>query len=217
MEKKLDYIREKSKEMTLQEDERKSLRDSLISHIDKNPPVEKIVSPWSSFFHLRSIQVGTLVLILVITGSGISVAANSSLPGDVLYPVKRKVNERVKGFFAFSHEDKAQLEVVLASERLEEAEKLHADAHLSSTTEARLEEDFENHIQTYNNEVDILKKNKDEKNAQAAHTVFETSLKNHQKILKMFAGQKEQEQSKETEKDKHTIYQDINTEIDLDQ
>lgn len=85
------------------------------------------------FAHLRSrfMIAGMAALALMVTG-GTSYAAQGSVPGDTLYPVKVEVNETVRSAFAFSNEAKAVLQAKLAAERLEEAETLAARGQLNA-------------------------------------------------------------------------------------
>lgn len=80
-------------------------------------------------------------LILIVTiaiGGGMSVAADSSLPGDALYPVKIGVNESIASFLAVSHEAEARWAVRRAERRMEEAELLRLQNRLDAKTEAEL-------------------------------------------------------------------------------
>ncbi len=63
------------------------------------------------------------VLILVLIGGSTITASASSLPGDVLYPVKT-ATEKVQGFFTFGSEAKASFHMKLAQRRLNELESL---------------------------------------------------------------------------------------------
>src|SRR3990167_3128159 len=62
-----------------------------------------------------------ILIIVLLVGGGTSIAANNSLPGDILYPVKLGMNEKVAGWFDTSAEARAQYQSDLAIRRLEEA------------------------------------------------------------------------------------------------
>ena len=185
----LKHLQDHSKETVLNEDERMSLRRSLMEHIDKNPikvpdPKKKVVSPWISKFSLLALS--ALALFIVVGGS-ISMAAEGTLPGDTLYPVKRMVNEQVKGFFTFSSESKAEFEATLAARRLEEAERLENDAQLSEETHLELKHDFEKHMNQFSAQVKVLQENKAEEGVSKVQKHLETSVQNHKKMWKKFA------------------------------
>lgn len=84
----------------------------------------------------------TASLLLSMSGTA-AYAAESALPGDMLYPVKIHVNESVRASLAVSAEAEAAVRASIAEERLREAEKLAADGRLSAEARARLASDFE--------------------------------------------------------------------------
>jgi len=88
-----------------------------------------------------------IIAIMLIAGGGTSYAAESSVPGDFLYPVKIEVNENVKSAFAVSNEAEASLQARLAEERLEEAEELAARGELTAETSANIITRLQAHYQ----------------------------------------------------------------------
>jgi hypothetical protein len=66
----------------------------------------------------------------MITG-GTSFAAQSSVPGDFLYPVKIGFNENIRAAFAVSADSEADLQADLLEERIEEAQALQIEGRLS--------------------------------------------------------------------------------------
>jgi len=65
----------------------------------------------------------TVILVLFLVGAGTVTASASSLPGDMLYPVKT-TTEKVQGFFTFGSEAKASFHIKMAQRRLNEIEAL---------------------------------------------------------------------------------------------
>jgi len=63
------------------------------------------------------------VLVLILIGAGTVTASTDSLPGDTLYPVKT-ATEKVRGFFTFGSEAKANFYMKLAQRRLDEIKLL---------------------------------------------------------------------------------------------
>jgi len=88
----------------------------------------------------------TLVSVLILTFAAGSVYAISAdtLPGDLLYPVKR-AGEQVQLFFTFSNEGKAVLHATLASRRIEEIETIAPKA--DAATVSKLSSEFESNLQ----------------------------------------------------------------------
>src|SRR5689334_22541541 len=82
----------------------------------------------------------------VALGGGASIAANHSLPGDALYPIKVGVNEKVENALSFGQEAKAESDIKAAENRLEETEALEAKGTLGTTTQAELNANFDAHV-----------------------------------------------------------------------
>ncbi len=83
----------------------------------------------------------TLVLMVVFlaAGAGTTFAANQSLPGDVLYPIKINITERIKLAFAASSEARAEARLSLLDHRIEEGTTLASRGTLSAETVTKLE------------------------------------------------------------------------------
>jgi len=127
-----------------------------------------------------------LLIVVMLTG-GVSFASNNALPGDILYPVKIRVVEKVEGALKISAEAKARWDTELAVRRLQEGEKLVAAGKFDAKTSAKVENDFE--IQSKKAEKSIAKlKNKD--NAETAVSIgadFENAIRAHQQVLSKLA------------------------------
>ncbi|PIR45038.1 MAG: hypothetical protein COV10_01525 [Candidatus Vogelbacteria bacterium CG10_big_fil_rev_8_21_14_0_10_51_16] len=137
------------------------------------------------------------ILIVALLGGGGMLAARSSVPGDVLYPVKVSVNENLQNAVAVSGESQARVDATLALRRLEEAATLSADGRLSSETVVRLEENFE--LQAKRAEARIEKLA--ETDARAAADIaanFEVALGAHEAILARVMADADIETSSET-------------------
>lgn len=122
------------------------------------------------------------ILVALLVGGGASLAAENSLPGDTLYPLKVKVNEEVRAWAALSPEAKAEWQSVLAERRLKEAEKLASEGRIDSEVFAKLEAKFNAHADKVNARIGEF----EDKDIEAAADVasnFETSLNAHGRIL----------------------------------
>ena len=64
-----------------------------------------------------------MILALFLAGGGTVMASSDSLPGDLLYPVKT-ATEKVRAFFTFGDEAKANLHMKFAERRVKEIESL---------------------------------------------------------------------------------------------
>lgn len=66
----------------------------------------------------------------VLIGGGTSLAAQGSVPGDLLYPVKVGVNENIRSAIAVGADSEARLEAKLLEERVQEAMELKNEGRL---------------------------------------------------------------------------------------
>ncbi|MDE1975416.1 MAG: hypothetical protein KGI49_02825 [Patescibacteria group bacterium] len=85
------------------------------------------------------------VLVLCLSTGGVAFAAQDSLPGDVLYPVKVDVTEPLQSALTFSAEAKAQLAADLAVERMKEALALASKDELDQTKQRQIQSLFDAH------------------------------------------------------------------------
>lgn len=86
----------------------------------------------------KRIIAGAIIVGLFLTGTGTTFASNDSLPGDMLYPVKRAL-ERAQVSLALSDNSRAEAEFAHASERLREVETLRARLEMSQEGKERAE------------------------------------------------------------------------------
>ena len=184
----IKQLKKEAKKIALSPEEKsegiRALRSYMVAH-----PVRDGVSSrhhgWSnqpnSIFKTMPIL---LVIALLVTG-GASVAAESSLPGDVLYPVKINVTENVKSMLALSDESEAKLHSELAAKRIEEAEALAAESRLDADVRVKIEARFKAHADRVEARIEKLEK-VDAAAAAELSANFETSLKAHERILEAF-------------------------------
>ena len=123
-----------------------------------------------------------LALILIISG-GTAFAAEGTLPGDTLYPIKTEVNEEVRGWFAIGADARANLHARFAEERLEEAEELAVMGELTEEFRARLEERFEERVSFFGERIAALEADGRTEAAAELRTRLEAMLEAHETIL----------------------------------
>ncbi len=131
------------------------------------------------------------ILFLLLVGGGASVAAESALPGEVLYPIKTSINEKARSFVAFSDEAKASFAANLAARRLEEAENLSGRGEFSVGVRTRIEENFKRHADEVSTRVARLKVEGDMNAAADVESNFEISLRAHEHILARLSASEE--------------------------
>ncbi len=124
-----------------------------------------------------------LIIALLFGGVGVSVVADGSLPGDVLYSVKTGVNENVKLALTLGNESKGILRGELASERLREAEQLISESKLTAELAAEIKANFEKQaLKITEISQKLVSKNKN-KSVTEINSNFEAKLRAHERIL----------------------------------
>lgn len=112
------------------------IKTSLVRTMELHPSKKR--SSVFSFMHQllsgRTAIVAMALAVLVIGGAGTAYAANSTLPGDVLYPVKIRINEKLQVYLADSAEAKSELQLELIDRRMDEGVQLAAQGRLDAHT-----------------------------------------------------------------------------------
>jgi len=125
MDKSISQFTQDAQRVQLTQAEKARTREFLVAYMESNPVVLDVKKSFSfaSIFRLAKPVPMALVLVMFVS-VGTSFAAESSLPGDALYPIKVQVNENVRSFVAFSEESKAEWDSRVAVRRLQEVEKI---------------------------------------------------------------------------------------------
>lgn len=87
------------------------------------------------------------VLLVVFVGGGTASAAQGALPGDLLYPVKVSINEKVEAALTSNVAAKAEVEAKFAERRIEEAQALASQDRLDTPKADMIAAKFELHAQ----------------------------------------------------------------------
>lgn len=168
-------------------------KDLIFSNILKSE--DEIVKPtkstWVNFSFMAILERNRLVyyiiipLIFILSGSGVVFASIDSLPDSILYPIKVKVLEPVKGAFLLSQTSKAKHEINLAQKRLIEAETLARENKLDARAEDRINTLLEDHTKALNNNLEKVRKVKQdgEDEADEISLDFDREMNQHAKIL----------------------------------
>ncbi len=125
-----------------------AVRDRMRAHLSeytKMRPIRetrgaqaRINGSFTAFFaHIRPMPIVAALLIISIGSS--TVSAESSLPGDLLYPIKVHINEGIRSAITRTPEARIEWAVARAERRLEEAAILELVGNLSEATRAELE------------------------------------------------------------------------------
>ncbi len=132
-----------AKNISLHSDEKAQVRALIFAAIEQDAQGSRL--QFHGFRRLFS-SVMASVMLFVVFGAGISYAAESALPGDVLYPIKVNVTETLLLRLNNSLEAKARVRARLATRRLEEAERLAAASLLNTERIAIIEERLAVHV-----------------------------------------------------------------------
>lgn len=142
----------------------------------------RVRSPWNTVLFTRGMPLMASFVALILVGGGVAQAAEGALPGDILYPVKTRVSEEVRGIFARGDDAYATLEAWKAERRLQEAQKLALRDALTETRKQQLETTFDAHAARVEERI-IRVAEKDPALAQDLAVTFEASLAAHNAIL----------------------------------
>lgn len=116
-------------------------------------------------------------LIFAVTlGGGVSIAANSAMPGDVLYPFKININERVEARLVQDRDAAVALHMATMEERLKEATKLATRGRLDAQTAQELTENFNAHARAVTETITGLQAAGDTAGAAELATKFQATL-----------------------------------------
>lgn len=137
LEKKLKDI----SKIKLEKGEKDGIRQNLVTFINKNPIIQEssideapisypLFKRFSQMMFARPLVTALTLFILI--GGGTGLAAQGSVPGDILYGYKINVNESFRYLMAFSDESKIKLYFEFAKERIDEAEKLLAKEEIKA-------------------------------------------------------------------------------------
>lgn len=108
----------------------------------------------------RNMLVSLITSISILFAGWVSFAAESSLPGEILYPVKIHINEQIQSGLALNNQTDAKLQISFIEERLQEKEKLEKEWKLTLQLELKVNKLIEWHIKNY--EAEKMEMNQDE-------------------------------------------------------
>lgn len=126
--------------------EKSAMRFRIQKEISSSPSSSPTPSPYIWMFAPRMIaMLGVLLLVVVSTGS--AYAAEGSLPGTPLYPVKTKIVEPLKVALAPTVQAKAQANADIAATRVHEAQTLAAQGALTPKAVQEISDNYNAHAE----------------------------------------------------------------------
>lgn len=185
MDKILKNFVRKIREINLLPEEKARIRGVLLSHVHSHP-----VREFNSRFFWAKLPLPVFryapivsIFLILLTSVGIAVAAEGSLPGDALYPMRVNVTENVRSLLSFSQEGKAEWEIKRADRRLEDVEKLATQGRLEAGIAAEAESKFKDHVDNAVSIVSRMKEENKDRDAARIQSDLKTVLLVHEDIL----------------------------------
>lgn len=133
---------------------------------------QAFISSW----HVRSFQTAIAVFVIMIFGvGGSSIAAQNSLPGNFLYPIKVNINEGLK-VVLLSGPARASYEVERVKTRIGEAKELVAQNKMTDEIQNELAVRVSSHVSSVQKDIDTLTQKGDLKVAFEISSDLENSL-----------------------------------------
>jgi len=147
----LNNLKHEADKIRLTSAEKSAMRarifDALKGQSLESPELRTVLNRRSPYvfmsYHMRMALAG--LLLFVFAGIGTVSAAQGALPGDLLYPVKVSVNEKVEIALAPTPAAKVEVQVRLAERRIDEARELSVRGRLDDKTAKTLTDDFDEH------------------------------------------------------------------------
>lgn len=188
MDKELKDIINKAKEVRLSAEDKAQVRENLVTFMNKEVEGvrnEELVrhSNWHPKIWFSFARVPAMAVLSVFLVTGVSFAAEGSIPGDTLYPVKVNFNEEFQSLIAFSPESKAKFEIKRAERRLEEVERLALHNKLETHWKGNLEVRLEKQIERASKHVAMLEEKGELRKAALINDRLEVVLSVHGQIL----------------------------------
>lgn len=188
-------LKKSAHRIKLNTDEKSSLEKNILAFMNANPiQSERIENKRRHISHAhgqtflfsflnRKYMFATLavVIVLVLSG-GVSYAAEGSVPGNVLYPIKQ-VNEEVRSALAISDEDQAKWDAERAERRLEEASTLALSGKLDPKTEVSISTQLQAHLKQTESKIQKLETEGKLQDAAELNARVKTALALHGNIL----------------------------------
>jgi len=175
---KFEKIINNIKEISLTPEDKARILGSVVSYVRETPVREPGVV--KRRWHILP---AVVMLLVVMLGGGISMAANDALPGDFLYPVKVSVNEKMETWIALSAEADAKVEAKHAEERLEEAEELAVRGEIKAEVKEEVKANFKKKAARARALAEELKAEGKLETSARLNSEFESVLVAHERIL----------------------------------
>jgi hypothetical protein len=196
----LNNLRDAAEHIRLSDQEKSLVRAHLVKMVRLSEaqarPKQPVATPYFFFFSFQRLAMPMAVLLIVALGGTTTYAAQGSLPGGVLYPVKIYVNENIQEALAVSEKAKVSFHTSVAEERLMEAEALASEGKLDAQTSSNIEANFNDHVAKADTIAATLEES-DPASGVEARATLDSSIAAHSSILARIGDNSSDEQTKE--------------------
>lgn len=185
MEHIIKQLKNGAKHARLSSVEKEEIKSALFHHMSANPVNihYSIPSPFNIYNFRNKKSISALVLGGLLMGSSVSFAAENTVPGDVLFPIKIHVNEAVRGATTVTQKAKAEWEIRLVERRLEEVEKLAVAQNVPVEVRQIAEQNLENYAERVKNRIAKFENDEYDEDALVTASLFSDVLNAHERTI----------------------------------
>ncbi len=181
--------------LRLSDEEKRNIHAHIMSLPLPSPYTHTLLIVFSRSWASYSIA---SILIIVLVGGSAAVAAEQSVPGDILYPIKIKITEPARDLLIQEPANYARWESEKASRRLEEATTLAERNELTPERSRDIEERFQEHAREAAEAFTALALANGTSTAYDVEKEFDGSLAEHERSLHTVSKRNEEKTEKDT-------------------
>lgn len=171
-----ELLQEQSASVALNREERDQLRESLLTHMEKNPPRKRV--SYFGFGSRRAKFAIIIVLIFMLFAGSVIAAASGSVPGDRLYFVQKPV-DGVRGYFVRTAPGKINYELSFVNRSLLAVERLEKQSRFDGERKGLVKAYFNGHLKNYTEEFRSYIEGVEPSDAAAMRDNFNKMLRDH--------------------------------------
>lgn len=188
-------LKKSAQSVKLNSDEKSSLQKNIVAFMNANPIKNVRIENESrhisyahgqtflfSFLNRKYMFATLAVVIVLVLSGGVSYAAEGTVTGNILYPIKQ-VNEEVRSALAISDKDQAKWDAERAERRLEEASSLALAGKLDAKTEVSISNQLQEHLKETESRIEKLETEGKLHDAAELNARLKTALALHGTIL----------------------------------
>lgn len=162
------------------------LKSVLNFSIPEKKPIYSPYSFVSIFQRNHFVFYGALAIFVVFLGSGgLFLGSQKSLPGNALYPIKTGLVEPLSSALKLSSEKKAQYEISLVKERVQETKILASRGELDRAKEEQVKELIETHKDAFSKAIEEIKQEEPTQEIVATAVNLEQQMEENVQTLAM--------------------------------